>query len=430
MLLKSKIIFTIYKIITAIIAPLGLIFLCYKRRKDPSYGKKVFELLGYYRQRFNKCVCFHAASFGEVNSLRPLIEAFIKKFPDEQVVLTTMTTTGALAASKISGITVLFSPLDSPCAVRRFFRRINPKALFIIDTELWPNMLNAAHKAKCKIVLVNARMQEKNCIKYQNHIDIVKDIISSNLDRVICSSKDAAERFNRIGVPHERICVSGNIKYDLAPNEQRFGSSRQFKENNVNGMVIGAISTHDGEEKLLIDAFLELKKKFKQLSLVLVPRHASGIKLAADLLKDRKQKFYKRNAVGETIPNFTNHILLGNTIGEIETYFGLCDLVFMGGSFTEVGGHNPLEPAYFAIPSITGPNYWNFQETFDKLIDTEGAFLASDYDSLVLFLNKLLKDRQLIEKAGIRALDVQQEGRGALKFTIEQLANILDSGKE
>jgi 3-deoxy-D-manno-octulosonic-acid transferase len=113
--------------------------------------------------------------------------------------------------------------------------------------------------------------------------------------------------------------------------------------------------------------------------------------------------------------------MVGDTMGEIETYFGLCDLIFMGGSLVDIGGHNPLEPAYFSLPLLTGPIYRNFEEQFEKLIDTGGCFVAEDEEKLALYIVKLLSDRNLLQNTGVMALDVQQQGKGALNRTIEQL---------
>lgn len=411
----------IYKAGTALAAPLGAAFICCKRRRDPPYGKRVFELLGFHRQKFSQSIWFHAASMGEVNSIKALVVRFAKEHPGENIILTTLTTTGMQAAQNIEGITPLYSPLDSGCVLRRFFNTFHPKALFIVDTELWPNMLDAAAKHKIPVTLINARMMESSCEAYSHMPDLVHDLMASKLNRVLCISKDDARRFRRIGVAEDRLLVTGNIKYDLTLNEELFAKSRRFRKESIQGPVFGAISTHDGEEELILQTWQKLQKTMPQLSLVLVPRHKSGVEHARKWLKDNNLTFVLREDKAAALSDFTGQVLLGSTMGEIEFYFGLCDLVFMGGSFVETGGHNPLEPAYFSLPIITGPNYQNFKEPFDKLIDAQGAFTVSDDSKLCKLVSSMLNDPKKLKDAGIRALEVQQQGGGAMIRTLKEM---------
>lgn len=417
----------IYKVGTALAAPLGAAFISYKRRRDPPYGRRIFELLGFYRQRFDSCIWFHAASLGEVNSIKTLLTKFTNGHQNAHIVLTTLTTTGMQEAQKIEGITALYAPLDSACVLRRFFKSLHPKALFIVDTELWPNMLDAAHSHKIPITIINARMMESSCEAYSHMPDLVNDLLAAKLDRVLCISKDDAKRFKRIGVQDDKILISGNIKYDLTLNEQMFGISHAFRKKNLSGPVLGAISTHDTEEVMMLEAFTELKKTFQDLSLVLVPRHKSGVELAEKWLKEKGLPYSLRADRDSAMENFQGQVLLGATMGEIESYFGLCDLVFMGGSFVEIGGHNPLEPAYFSLPVITGPNYQNFKEPFDKLIETQGAFVAQNSKSFCSLVTNLFYDSEKLKTAGINALAVQQQGGGALTRTLKEMEKSLQS---
>lgn len=422
--LSSRLALLAYKTLTTLVAPLGASFLAYKKRNDPPYGKRIFELLGCYKDRLESCVWFHGASVGEINAIKPLIVEFQKQHPFENIVLTTMTTTGLNAAKYLKGVNVEFSPLDSPLAVSGFLNSFNPKALIIIDTELWPNMLGLAKKHGCMISIVNARMQEKNCISYLKHKTLVEDLISSNLSKVMCITEADKERFIKIGVPKQNVMVTGNIKYDLKPRENMFNDAMVLKTQLLGDCVFGAISTHDGEETTIIDSYVKAKETIKDLKLVLVPRHQTAGTLSCEYLDKLGISYVKKSSL-KSISDFTGDILIGDTIGEIETYFGLCDLVLMGGSFVNIGGHNPLEPAFFSLPILTGPDYHNFTEQFDKLIECGGAYLAEDSAKLSKYIVKLLSDKELLKKTGIKALDIQQQGRGALNKTLEQLDKLL-----
>ena len=421
---SSRIALFIYKTLTTLAAPLGAGYLAYKKRKDPPYGRRIFELLGCHSDSFDSCIWFHGASVGEINAIKPLVAEFKKQHPNENIVLTTMTTTGLNAAKSLKGIKVVFSPLDSPLSVTGFLRSFNPKAQIIIDTELWPNMLGLTKKHGCKIAIVNARMQEKNCKNYLKHKVLVEDLISENLSKVMCITESDKNRFIKIGVPKQNVMVTGNIKYDLKPREYMFNDSKKIKDQLLGNSVFGAISIHDGEEHTVIDAYLKAKETIKDLKLIIVPRHQSSGTLSCEYLEKRGGTYVRKSAL-RSLSDFNGDVLVGDTIGEIETYFGLCDLVLMGGSFTNIGGHNPLEPAFFSLPVLTGPDYHNFTEQFDKLIEHGGAYLAEDSNKLAKYIIKLISDRELLKKTGIKALDIQQQGRGALNKTLEQLNKLL-----
>lgn len=420
MKLSSRFALYLYKFVTLLIAPLGAAFLAYKKRRDPPYGRRFFELLGFYRETEKSCIWFHGASVGEINALKPFIVEFRRNHPTDRIVITTMTTTGAKSASSLDGVLVKFSPLDSPFAVSSFFKHFNPEALIIIDTELWPNMLDIAEKRQCPVMIINARMQEKNCQKYLKHKDLVHDLIGSKLSKVMCISYADKDRFEKIGVPEKNTVVTGNIKYDLKPREKMFEDSKKIRRKILSNNVFGAISIHDGEEEAIVNAYIEARKSIPDLKMVFVPRHQTVTDNVCSYLKDKGISFSLKSEL-KSITLFKADVMVGDTMGEIETYFGLCDLIFMGGSLVDIGGHNPLEPAYFSLPLLTGPIYRNFEEQFEKLIDTGGCFVAEDEEKLARYIIKLLNDRALLQNTGVMALDVQQQGKGALNRTIEQL---------
>ncbi len=417
---SSKIVFFIYKLLTLIIAPLGAAFLCYKKRQDPPYGKRVFELLGFYPYKLNNCVWFHAASVGEINSLKPLIIKFQKLYPSKNILITTMTTTGNMAALNIPNVKTAFMPLDSPCVIKRFFNNFKPNFLFIVDTELWPNMLQGALKNNCKVIIVNGRMQEKNCKKYLKFKKLVKDIIASALYKVICISKEDALRFERIGIDAEKIKISGNIKYDLNLNFEPFYKGRAIKAN-FRGMVLCCASTHDGEENICIEVFKALKAKIPECKLVIVPRHQTCVEAFEKILLKQKLNYIKKSLITNNSAYQNNDIILGDTMGEMSFYFGLSDLVFMGGSFVPIGGHNPLEPAYFSIPTITGPYYHNFKDQFSALITKGGAFEVKNQEDFINKSLNLLTSPDKIKSSGEKALEILNLGRGSTDKILKEI---------
>ncbi|MGN0915369.1 MAG: 3-deoxy-D-manno-octulosonic acid transferase [Succinivibrio sp.] len=422
--IRSHLTLALYKTLTCFAAPLGAMFLAYKKRHDPAYGRRFFNLLGLYGKKLNGSVWFHAASVGEVNALLPLIRKFQSAHKDTPIVLSTMTTTGAASAASLKGVHVVISPLDAPYAVCGFFRAFKPKILVIIDTELWPNILSKACKNNVPVLIVNARMQEKNTESYLKYPVIVKDLIASKLTSVMCMSHADKARFERIGCDSDKVKVTGNIKYDLTPKDELYLKAKQTKHSEGLNNVFGAISIHDGEETTVVSSYLKAKKHISDLKMIIVPRHMNTVDNIKKVLEKHKLNYELRS---EQIKGFTKKydVLIGDTLGEIEHYFGLCDLVLMGGSFDTTGGHNPLEPAYFSIPVLTGPNYHNFEEQFDLMIEKGGAFLCLDDEKTASYIVKLLNDKELLRLTGIRALDIQQQGRGALQRTLCEIDMLL-----
>lgn len=427
MSIRSRLFLLFYYVATTLLVLPGLLFLVWKKRRDPGYGSRVFELLGLYKTGFRHCIWFHTVSVGEAIAARPLINAFVKRHPKLSVVVTTTTTTGAREIEKIEGITHVYAPLDCPICVWLFYRNFRPKNLFIMETELWPSMLRFSKIFKTKVSVFNARMPEKTCLKYEKHKVLTRDLIAKRLSKVICQTKDDADRFKRIGVAEENISVSGSLKYDLTPNEPLFRKARAIHNSNPSLRYIGAISTHEGEEAMIIETFYSLQSEFPNLRLVLVPRHQSGVARSEGFLDDISGSYALRTNLSPDLSDFNHDILIGNTMGEIEFYLGLCDIVVMGGSFIDIGGHNPLEPAYFSLPIITGPYYYNFEEQFENLIENGASFVANDHRRLFNICKMFLNDEDLMLKTGITAFDIQQQGRGAVNKTLDTLEDCLRS---
>lgn len=427
MSIRSRLFLFFYYVATTLVVLPGLLFLVWKKRKDPGYGSRVFELLGLYKTGLRNCIWFHTVSVGEAIAARPLITAFVKRHPKLPILVTTTTTTGAKEILKIDGITHVYAPLDCPLCVWLFYKNFRPKNLFIMETELWPSMLSFSKLFKTKVSVFNARMPEKTCHKYEKHKVITRDIIANRLSKVICQTKDDADRFRRIGVSDDRIITAGSLKYDLTPNEPLFRRARAIHNLKPDLQYVGAISTHEGEESMIIETFYSLQSKFPNLRLVLVPRHQSGVSRAENFLDDISGSYALRTCLKSDLSDFSHDILIGNTMGEIEFYLGMCDIVVMGGSFIDIGGHNPLEPAYFSLPIITGPYYYNFTEQFENLIEHGAAFVANDHRRLYNICKMFLNDPDLMLKSGMTAFDIQQQGRGAVNKTLDAIEECLRS---
>lgn len=414
-------IYKLYVLASPILGLLGLMYLCYKKRKDPPYGKRVCELLGHYNYNLDDSVVFHAVSVGEVIAARPLIETFIAQNPQVNVIVTTTTTTGANEVYKIKGAIHLFAPLDSVCAVRLFFKKLKPTHLFIVETELWPNLLTLAKKYKCFVGIINARMPDRTYETYLKHKNFYRYLLFKNIDLVLAQTREDKNKFIELGVADDKCIRTGSLKYDLKANEELYRQYRMLRHRLRLNNTLGAISLHDGEEELILESYFSVLDKIPDLKLIIVPRHQSGVDLTIDYLRERRISFSLRTKMNSDLSNFNTNILIGNTMGEIELYLGLCDLVFMGGSYVDIGGHNPLEPAYFSIPILTGPYFYNFKEQFENLIEAKGAFLAPDHRRLCTLLLNLFSNKNQLLEYGMNALDVQEKGRGSINRSLNYI---------
>ncbi|MGN0908194.1 MAG: 3-deoxy-D-manno-octulosonic acid transferase [Succinivibrio sp.] len=411
---------------TALILPAAC-FLALRRRRDPPYGRRFVQLFGLGLPRLRGgCVVFHAASMGEANSLKALAGAFALRHPGLRTVVSVMTTTGREAALKIRGVDVVFAPLDQICACRRFFRRLRPRILVTVDTELWPEKLAAARRYACPSVIVNGRMQQKNLEKYLRHPDLARDLLASPLALVLCASEEDAARYRALGVGPDRVAVTGNIKYDIRMDPQKLALGREFREA-WGRPVLGALSVHKGEEGPLLEAFAALQKEIPSLLLLLVPRHKEDGEAACRMMDSMGIPHAFRSGLDSPGP-LGVPVLVGDTMGEMALYIGMCSAAFMGGSFCPVGGHNPIEPASCGVPVLTGPDFHNFMGEYEALFCSGGAAKCATAQELASKAAAMLSSEDELRRRSKAALEAVQSGRGAVGRTLDALDRILEHG--
>jgi 3-deoxy-D-manno-octulosonic-acid transferase len=427
MKLRSACFMFCYRIATTILIVPAACYLAIRRRRDPPYGRRFAQLFGLGLPRYRGgCVVFHAASMGEANSLKSLAGAFALRHPGTRTVVSVMTTTGREAALKIKGVDVVFAPLDQFFACRRFFKRLRPQMLVTVDTELWPEKLAAARRANCPAVIVNGRMQQKNLEKYLAHQVLARDLLASRLSCVLCASEDDAERYRALGVPESRVAVTGNIKYDITMDPQKLAEGRECSQR-LGCPVLGALSIHKGEEGPVLEAFLKMQSEIPNLRLVMVPRHKEDAEAACALM-DSKGIAYELKSALKSPSELTATVLVGDTMGEMALYIGMCGAAFMGGSFCPVGGHNPIEPASCGVPVLTGPDFHNFRSEFEALFKAGGAKECSDAEDLAAKASAVLSSEDELRRRSEAALNAVKSGRGAVARTLEALDRILDRG--
>jgi len=389
------------------------------KKNKPSYGERRFELLG--RGSFipdgQKTVWIHTVSVGETLGAASFIKLLAARCPDLHIVVTTTTTTGAAAAAKsFKGIAEhRFAPLDAGFAVESFIRRVHPSALLIMETELWPTVLASAKRHGIPVIVINARLSERSRGRFARFRGAFDTLIAPNITLMAAQTEDDESRLRSLGI--QNTCVTGSIKYDITPDKELAAKGLEVRKAAGGRPIITAASTHGDESLMVLRAFHEIKKKVPDALLILVPRHPEEFERAFN--ESVSEGFRTKRRSSDGMPSSDTEVFIGDSMGEMTVWFAASRAAFMAGSLIPVGGHNPLEPAVFGVPVITGPNYFNFEDIFRRLFAAGGAFAVADVNELAEKAAGLLGDPELAYDAGRRAEECASEGTGACQRTLD-----------
>ncbi|WGE80441.1 lipid IV(A) 3-deoxy-D-manno-octulosonic acid transferase [Actinobacillus equuli subsp. haemolyticus] len=420
-----------YTILSYIIQPLILLMMWNRGRKQPAYRRRLWERYGYYnndKQPNENGIIVHAASVGEVIAATPLIKAIQAKYPTLPITVTTVTPTGSARVRSAFGSSVshFYLPYDLPDAVTRFLVFIKPKLIIVIETELWPNLIYLAHKKNISFVIANARLSPRSAARY-GWIKSGLTNMLNDIDLIMAQDAVSAERYLNLGFHSTNLVNTGNLKFDLEiTNELRNKVELTKQELELNQRPVWiAGSTHEGEEKMLLDAHKQLLMRWPDLVLILVPRHPERFDSVEDLLIKSELNYAKRT---DKLPlKASTQVLLGDTMGEMMTLYGLAQIAFVGGSLVKHGGHNPLEPIAFELPVISGVHTFNFPEIFSKLRYVKGVVeVKSNENDLAQAVNFLLEHPNACQAISQAGFSVLQENQGALKRHMQLLAPYLE----
>jgi 3-deoxy-D-manno-octulosonic-acid transferase len=372
------------------------------------------------------CLWLHAVSVGEVNLLEPILKRWESLHPDWEIVISTTTQTGyMLARKKYVPRMVVYYPLDFTWAVRRAMRRIRPTLLVLTELELWPNLIAAAKQHGVKIAVVNGRLGEKSFRGYRRVKWLVQRVLK-HIDLIAVQNDEYAERFLALGAAPESVQVTGSVKFDGARTNRHSSEVQDLArlasivEDDI---VFLAGSTQDPEESLAISVFEKLSAEFPRLKLVLVPRHPERFNEVAILL-DRHGLSYQRRSCLSTRPeprNASCRVLLVDAVGELGNWWGTAQIAFVGGSLTNRGGQNMIEPAAYGCAVSFGPNTWNFRDTVTQFLSRDAAIVVCNGQELESFVRRCLTDRAFAVNLGCRARELVMQQQGATDYTIELL---------
>ncbi len=398
----------------------------YLRHLRERFGHIPFSM----RRTAHGAIWLHAVSVGEVLSAIPLIKELRSRYPNAPVYVSTTTLAGrAVCEEKLKDLTagVFFAPIDYRLFVRRVLHAIRPTLVIVFETEIWPNLYRESKRHGCSLVIVNGRVSDKTITTYRKFAWFFGAILQFP-DRIYAQSERDRTRYIEIGAPADRVEYAGNLKFDFNPSGKEIAAEiRQFLADTKPGAIWIAASTMPptaaddvDEDDIVISAFQQLAPAHPDLLLILVPRKPERFDLAAEKLAAAGIPFTRRSRIQTiTLPG----VLVLDSMGELGSLFAVGDVVFMGGTLARRGGHNLLEPAFFAKPVVVGPHNQNFAEIHAEFSSGDALVQIAAPQELAPAIDGLLKSPSRRNEVGQRARAIAESKRGVTAQAAEQLLN-------
>ena len=421
----------IYDFIFLIIFSLSLPIYILRGKIHKGIGRRFG--LGYRGLKLDSPIWIHAVSVGEAIMMQPLIAKLHEAFPQRQLVISTVTPTGNRIAQRLGKDTdcVTYLPLDFSFIVRRVISVVRPVLFILAETELWPNLIFSIHRQRIPVIVVNGRVSDASFYGYR----LARFLFSPLLKKInffsVQTDTDKA-RLVALGLSEDKIVVSGNMKFDiLAEPPLNLGCKRSDLGLTDNDKLIVAGSTHHNEEELVIGSFLRLHRDYPFTHLFVAPRHPQRAKQVLRIV----EKFGFRAVFLSELKRFgtlpdKKAIFILDTIGELNKFYSLADIVFVGGSLVRKGGHNILEPAFFAKPVIFGPHMFNFRDIASLFLEKKAALKVENSQELYLKLAFLLEHPQQAELLGKKARQLIYEYQGATAKNLKIIKRIVGMADE
>lgn len=413
----------LYSVLLYLILPFTPLKLWWRGIRQPEYRQHWAERFGFYQQKKSEkpIIWLHCVSVGETHAAAPLIQSLQKRFPQSQILVTHTTPTGRAASEKLFGDKVMraYLPYDVPDAVFRFLKHFKPKMGMLMETELWFNLIAACQAKQIPLFLVNARLSEKSANAYAKITPLMRQGLQ-NLTYIAAQSDADADRFTALGA--DRVVVLGNLKFDVTPP-----ADAEVKGKNLrmllgeNRPVLLAASTREGEEAVIISAIKQLN--IPNLLTVIVPRHPQRFNEVASLLSSHNFNYAKRSTLNAPLANEVS-VVLGDSMGEMFTYYAACDLAVIGGSLLPFGGQNLIEACVMHKPVILGQHTYNFKWAAEQAI-RHGAATRVEVGDLHIAVRTIVRDTALQHKMAELAYQFSQSASGATEKTTRLVSQYL-----
>ena len=417
-----------YTLILALVAPLLLFGLYKSKPNKPKFGKRWKEHFGITPKLTSsqRPIWIHAVSVGESIAATPLIKEIKKQNPEQPIIVTTTTSTGAEQIEKLGSLVEhRYMPIDFGFAVKGFLKAIQPKKMLIIETELWPNTLHQVSKFGVPITVVNARLSQKSRNNYAK-FQPVFNIIEPYLTKILCQSQSDADHFESLGVAKSKLAITGSIKFDIQIADTIKEKAKALRsELGEHRPIWIAASTHKGEDEQILNAHKNVLEIYPDALLIIVPRHPERFDSVVQLCQSSGFTTVRRtNADIHSCEK--SQVYVGDTMGEMLILIGAADICFMGGSLIgdKVGGHNVLEPAALGIPTISGPSYFNFKEIVENMLKAEAITIVNSSE-LSKQLNSMFTNSDSLHAQITIAKSIVEKNVGAISRTISYIKSVL-----
>jgi len=421
-----------YLIYSALLAAGLLVTLPYwlmQRLRHGKYRAGLSERLGRIPQRLTvqpgrPTIWVHAVSVGEVLAVSGLVGELKKRFPNYRIVISTTTDTGQkLARTRFGEESVFYFPLDFAFAIRPYLRQFRPELIVIAETEFWPNFLRLGKASGARIAVVNARISDRSWPRYRRFRHLLTRVLRQ-VDLFLTQTEEDARRLAQIGAPQERIEVTGNLKFDVpAPVAPPIiASLREAFQQADAGPVIVCGSTVEGEEPILLQAFVNVLASHPRAVLILAPRHPERFNEVAELLSQLGIRFWRRSLwSGDPI---VAGVLLIDSIGELAALYSLADVAFVGGSLVPRGGHNIIEPALCGVPIVVGNHTENFRDIVSLFQSRDAVRVVGPAELPLAFMELISNPAERIA-LGRRGAETLRAQMGATQRTMQALEYLL-----
>jgi 3-deoxy-D-manno-octulosonic-acid transferase len=394
----------------------------------PGFGQRLAKYDASLKQALTNrhVIWLHAVSVGEVDVCTLLIRALEPLVPNTKIVVSTTTTTGMaeLRQRLPTHVSKIYYPVDCSKYVNRALATINPKAIVLVEAEIWPNFLWRAQRLSIPVFLANARLSERSFPRYKKFSFLFRPLFASFIG-VGCQNEEDAARLREVGCRAKAIRVVGNLKFDAAKRspQRMLDVHAILRQIGVpaDAPILVAGSTHDGEEVILAEMAQRLRAKFPKLFLVLVPRHFERSREIGQKLRACRVNYMLRSEVNPSVklePGVLECLLV-NTTGELKSFYEPATVVFVGKSLTAEGGQNPIEPGALGKAVVFGPNMQNFEDVTRIFLAQNAAVQVRDPEALEKTIGDLLADENRRAELGRNAFKVVAENLGALDRTVE-----------
>ena len=378
-----------------------------------------------------QAIWFHVVSVGETNAAQPLIEHYLKN--GHPVLVTNTTKTGQARAKSLflkepylDLFQAVYLPADQKHLVHSFFEKYQPKLLALVETELWPNLIDQAKVFDVPCILINARLSEKSAKGYAKVPSLTKPMLKG-LNQLLAQDQASLDRFVTLGMDRTKSQVVGSIKFDISAPESFIHHAEQLKIEwqLADRKIITIASTHSPEEQNILTALKPYLEKYPELVCIVVPRHPERFDEVFQVCQTLGLNTQRRS-LGESI-QLSTQVYLADSMGEMWLWYAMSQACFVGGSLNEPGGgHNILEPIALNVPTILGKNYFNFQSIVDEFVEASAVKVVGSAEEATDDLVQLVFDPALVELLNHNAQTIMDKNKGSLQKHIHEIDQYLN----